>query len=54
MKIEQAKAQAKAAEEGFKEAQAQTGDLKMQLFEEQKKREEEMKRQEVLKAQQQP
>lgn len=53
-KLANAKAEAKAAEQGYKEAQQQTGELKNALFEEQKKKELEMKKAEALKVAQQP
>lgn len=48
-KLARAKAEEKAAEQGFKEATEKTGDIKQAIFEERKKKEEEMKMAEAAK-----
>lgn len=48
-KLARAKAEAKAAEEGYQEAQKESGAQKAAIFEEAKKREQEMKLKEAAK-----
>ena len=48
-KLAKAKAEAKAAEEGYKDAQEKTGDVKKEIAEQAKIKEAEMKKAEALK-----